>query len=94
VLFFNLNDNLHLIQDQLKLKSKKALIVGCGGLGCPSALYLSSSGIGTLGLLDHDHVEITNIHRQIAHDVNSIGSSKALNLANRCKSYTFRFMFL
>jgi adenylyltransferase/sulfurtransferase len=62
------------------------LIIGCGGLGCPSALYLATSGIGRLGLVDNDTIEISNIHRQIAHEVNSIGRSKARNLADKCKS--------
>jgi adenylyltransferase/sulfurtransferase len=74
---------------QIKLKKKSALIIGCGGLGCPAALYLASSGVGTLGLVDNDTIEITNIHRQIAHDFNSIGLSKAHNLANKCKAYKY-----
>ena len=69
----------------MKLKNKSALIIGCGGLGCPAALYLATSGIGSLGLVDNDSIEITNTHRQIAHDSVSIGSNKAQNLANKCK---------
>ena len=70
----------------MKLKNSSALVIGCGGLGCPAALYLCSSGIGTLGLLDDDTIEVSNIHRQIAHDTASVGQSKALNLANKCKA--------
>lgn len=73
----------------MKLKNKKALIIGCGGLGCPAALYLATSGIGTLGLVDNDSIEITNIHRQIAHDLASIGLNKAQNLAAKCKAYFY-----
>ncbi len=74
------------IESQIKLKNKSALIIGCGGLGCPAALYLCSAGIGTLGLLDNDSIEISNIHRQIAHDLSSIGYSKAKNLTEKCKA--------
>lgn len=55
------------VQGQLKLKSSKALIVGAGGLGCPCAQYLVAAGIGTLGILDHDTVEKSNLHRQVLH---------------------------
>ena len=81
------------IESQTRLKSKSALVIGCGGLGCPSALYLSSSGIGKLGFLDNDSIEISNIHRQIAHDTNSIGRSKAQNLAEKCKSLNELVMY-
>ena len=61
-------------------------MVGCGGLGCPAALYLATSGVGRLGLVDNDFIEITNIHRQIAHELTSVGKSKAHNLAERCQA--------
>lgn len=72
------------INSQIKLKNKSALIIGCGGLGCPAALYLSTSGVGTLGLVDNDTIEISNIHRQIAHETKSVGRSKAQNLMEKC----------
>lgn len=75
------------IDSQIELKSKSVLVIGCGGLGCPSALYLSTAGIGCLGLLDNDTIEISNIHRQIAHESHSVGKSKAQNLADKCKLY-------
>ncbi|RNA02359.1 adenylyltransferase and sulfurtransferase MOCS3-like [Brachionus plicatilis] len=74
------------IESQIKLKSSSVLIIGCGGLGCPSALYLSTAGIGRLGLVDNDFVEISNIHRQIAHEIHHVGVNKAKNLAHKCQS--------
>ena len=64
------------LQGQLQLKHAKVLIVGVGGLGCPAAAYLAGAGIGTLGLMDGDKVEISNMHRQIAHATARLGMSK------------------
>ena len=62
---------------QEKLKGARVLIVGAGGLGSPAALYLAAAGCGTLGLLDGDRVDITNLQRQLLFDSPSIGSLKA-----------------
>lgn len=64
------------IAGQEAICAGKVLIVGLGGLGCPAALYLASAGVGTLILVDHDTVELSNLQRQIAHQVKSIGLSK------------------
>ena len=54
-------------EGQVRLTSGSVLIVGCGGLGSPVAMYLASAGIGTIGLVDADNVDITNLQRQIVH---------------------------
>lgn len=63
---------------QEKLRNASVLIVGVGGLGCPAAQYLTGAGVGIIGLMDHDKVSITNLHRQILYDEFDVGKSKAL----------------
>jgi len=62
---------------QEKLKAARVLIVGAGGLGSPAALYLAAAGCGTLGLLDGDRIDITNLQRQVLFDTAGIGRLKA-----------------
>ncbi|KTB75572.1 molybdopterin-synthase adenylyltransferase [Pseudomonas syringae pv. syringae PD2766] len=64
------------IDGQLRLKRSRALVVGVGGLGSPVALYLAAAGVGELHLADFDHVDLTNLQRQIIHDTPGIGLSK------------------
>lgn len=61
---------------QLALKKSKVLIVGAGGLGCPAAVYIAGAGVGTLGVIDGDVVEISNLHRQILHSTAKVGQMK------------------
>ena len=68
------------IEGQLKLASASVLIVGAGGLGCPSALYLAAAGVGTIGVVDHDAVSLDNLHRQIAHTEARVGTPKTESL--------------
>jgi len=68
---------------QEKLLNAKVLIIGAGGLGSPAALYLASAGIGTLGIVDSDKVELNNLQRQIVHSVNTVGMLKVESAKNR-----------
>ena len=64
------------IEGQLKLLDAKVLLVGAGGLGSPSALYLAAAGVGTLGLVDDDDVDASNLQRQVIHNIERIGTPK------------------
>ncbi len=61
---------------QRKLLGAKVFIVGAGGLGCPVGYYLTAAGVGTLGIIDNDSVELSNLQRQIAHSTKTIGMHK------------------
>jgi molybdopterin/thiamine biosynthesis adenylyltransferase len=64
------------IEGQERICKSHALIVGAGGLGSPAALYLAAAGVGTITLVDHDTVDLTNLQRQIAHTTARAGSAK------------------
>ncbi|KAH9499641.1 Molybdenum cofactor synthesis protein 3 [Bulinus truncatus] len=72
------------VKGQLSLKNTAVLIVGAGGLGCPAAIYLASAGIGKLGVIDYDDVELSNLHRQILHTVDRVGQSKSSSVVHSC----------
>ncbi len=61
---------------QRKIQEAKVLIIGMGGLGCPAAEFLTRSGIGTLGIVDHDKVSLSNIHRQTLYTEKNVNKSK------------------
>ena len=63
----------------MKLKAAKVLLIGAGGLGSPAALYLAGAGIGTLGLVDADEVDESNLHRQVIHSEERLGMNKTLS---------------
>lgn len=66
------------LEGQKKLKQARVLCVGLGGLGSPLLLYLAAAGVGKLGIIDPDHVELTNLHRQILYRTQDLNQSKAI----------------
>jgi len=63
-------------QGQLKLLNAKVLVVGAGGLGSPAALYFAAAGVGTIGIVDFDHVDLSNLNRQVIHGTDDVGRFK------------------
>ena len=63
-------------EGQARLLQSKVLLIGAGGLGCPTALYLAAAGIGTLGILDFDVVDESNLQRQVLHNIDTVGIAK------------------
>ena len=72
---------------QRNLLGAKALIIGAGGLGSPSAIYLALAGVGTIGIVDFDVVEISNLQRQILHHTSDIGRPKLDSARDNIISY-------
>ena len=68
---------------QKKIIKSKVLVIGAGGLGCPVIDYLSRAGVGNIGIIDHDKVDISNIHRQSMYDTKDIGKSKVIVLKKK-----------
>src|SRR5450759_4666203 len=64
------------VEGQQKLLDAKVLLLGAGGLGSPTALYLAAAGVGTLGIVDNDEVDLSNLQRQVIHSTERIGLSK------------------
>jgi molybdopterin/thiamine biosynthesis adenylyltransferase len=71
------------VEGQEKLLAAKVLIIGAGGLGCPAALYLAAAGVGTIGIVDNDIVEVSNLQRQIAHFTKDINVPKVESAAEK-----------
>jgi molybdopterin/thiamine biosynthesis adenylyltransferase/rhodanese-related sulfurtransferase len=71
------------VEGQRRLKAARVLLVGAGGLGSPLALYLSAAGVGTLGIVDFDTVDVTNLQRQVVHGTADVGRSKLDSAAER-----------
>lgn len=82
----------HILLDQVGIAGQEALlaahalIIGAGGLGSPVALYLAAAGVGRITLADHDVVDLTNLQRQIAHDLSGVGQNKAHSAAGRMRA--------
>jgi molybdopterin/thiamine biosynthesis adenylyltransferase/rhodanese-related sulfurtransferase len=68
---------------QEKLKAAKVLVIGAGGLGCPVMQYLTAAGVGTIGIVDDDTVDVTNLHRQILYSTEDVGKGKATTAAGK-----------
>ena len=68
------------IEGQQKLLASHALVIGAGGLGSPVCLYLGSAGVGHITVVDHDRVDATNLQRQIAHTLTSVGEFKSVSI--------------
>src|SRR6266446_1506323 len=68
---------------QERLKAARVLCLGAGGLGSPAALYLAAAGVGTIGLVDFDRVEISNLHRQLLHGTKDLGRPKTESARDR-----------
>ncbi len=71
------------LNGQEKLKKSKVLVIGLGGLGSSAAYYLASAGIGDLGILDKDEVELSNLNRQILHQETNVGESKIISASQK-----------
>ncbi len=74
------------LKGQEKLKQAKVLLVGAGGLGSPVAIYLAAAGAGTLGIIDSDKVELSNLHRQVLHTTKDLKKFKAANAKEKLKA--------
>src|SRR5215471_197701 len=73
------------MEGQLKLKQARVLCIGAGGLGSPLALYLGAAGVGTLGIVDFDVVDFTNLQRQVIHGTSDVGRKKLDSAADSMK---------
>ena len=78
---------------QKKLLNAKVLIIGAGGLGAPAAMYLAAAGVGTIGIVDADEVDLSNLQRQIIHGTADVGKAKVqseLQMQTRWISQIFK----
>ena len=73
------------LDGQRKLKGSRVLLIGAGGLGSPTSLYLAAAGVGTLGLVDFDVVDASNLQRQIVHGTSTIGHRKVDSARDRLR---------
>ncbi len=74
------------VKGQKKLLNAKVLIIGAGGLGAPAAMYLAAAGVGTIGIVDADEVDLSNLQRQIIHTTADIGKAKVKSAAETMKA--------
>ena len=76
------------IEGQERIAAAHALVIGAGGLGSPVALFLGSAGVGRITLVDGDKVDLTNLQRQIAHDLSTLGQPKAMSSGSPARGST------
>jgi molybdopterin/thiamine biosynthesis adenylyltransferase len=74
------------VEGQEKIMAGRVLIIGCGGLGAPAALYLAAAGVGTIGLVDGDTVELSNLQRQVIHFTPDVGKAKVLSAKEKIEA--------
>ncbi len=74
------------VEGQEKISNGKVLIIGAGGLGAPAALYLAAAGVGTIGIVDADDVEMSNLQRQVIHFTKDVGRAKVLSAEEKMKA--------
>ena len=82
------------IRGQKKISNSKVLIIGIGGLGCPLLLYLASCGVGTIGIVDNDKIELTNLNRQILFNTKDIGKYKVNQAKKKINSLNKKIKIL
>ena len=81
------------LKGQEKFKNSKVLVIGAGGLGCPVLQYLCAAGIGTIGIVDFDKIELHNLHRQILYTAEDIGKHKTTVAIERLKQQNPHLLF-
>lgn len=74
------------VEGQQQLMNSRVLIIGAGGLGCPAALYLCTAGVGTIGLMDGDLVDVSNLQRQVLHSTADVGRFKVVSAAEKLRA--------
>lgn len=82
------------LEGQRKIMSAKVLVIGAGGLGSPVIQYLAAAGVGTLGVVDFDEVELHNLNRQIIHNENSIGKLKVKSAGEFVKNLNHQIKYI
>lgn len=75
------------VEAQENVKASRVLVIGAGGLGCPVLSYLAAAGVGTIGIMDFDVVELSNLQRQVIYDMSDIGKNKALAAAQKLEAF-------
>ena len=69
-----------------KIASAKVLVIGVGGLGCPLLLYLANTGVGNIGIIDNDRIDLSNLNRQILFNTNDVGKFKVSQAKKKIKN--------